>query len=237
VKIIDWNIKTDPLRRWQRRQDVFKEVLLPEQPDIFCAQEALKHQVDFFAKFLEGYKYIGNGREDGKEKGEYNPIFYSTATLELLEYSQFWLTSTPDVPSKEWDMYPRICTWGKFKEKTRNREFYIFNTHLPLVFNPSGRKKALGVIAQKIHSLPKAPMILTGDFNSIPQSATWKSIYALGFQKNPHVKITHAPVLHIPLVCFDAIFTTPEFIVQNYRLLKHLRASDHFGVAAEIELE
>ena len=67
---------------------------------------------------LPSYDYIGVGRDDGKEKGEHSAIFYRTDKFDVIEKGDFWLSETPDVPSKGWDaVLPRICSWGHFKCK------------------------------------------------------------------------------------------------------------------------
>lgn len=44
--------------------------------DIFGAQEILHEQLTDMLKLLSEYDYLGVGRDDGQEKGEYAPIFY-----------------------------------------------------------------------------------------------------------------------------------------------------------------
>lgn len=65
-------------------------------------------------KLLDRYAYIGVGRDDGKEQGEYAAIFYNKERIELLENGDFWLAEQTDSPQKGWDAACiRICTWGK----------------------------------------------------------------------------------------------------------------------------
>jgi hypothetical protein len=61
------------------------------------------------------WKYIGVGRDDGITKGEYSPIFYNSEVHELISWRYFWLSETPDRPSRGWDANSiRICTVGRF---------------------------------------------------------------------------------------------------------------------------
>ena len=46
------------------------------------------------------WSYIGVAREDGRTKGEYSPILYSTQLFNLLHFENTWLSPTPDKPSK-----------------------------------------------------------------------------------------------------------------------------------------
>ena len=44
--------------------------------DIIGMQEVLVNQLNYLKSNLKDYDFVGVGREDGKEKGEYAPIFY-----------------------------------------------------------------------------------------------------------------------------------------------------------------
>ena len=46
-----------------------------------------------------GIRWIGVGREDGKQAGEFISIFYRKERLEPLEHDTFWLSEQPDVPA------------------------------------------------------------------------------------------------------------------------------------------
>ena len=50
--------------------------------------------------YLPGYKYIGVGRDNGADEGEHAAIFYDTDKFDMLDHGDFWLSETPDCPSK-----------------------------------------------------------------------------------------------------------------------------------------
>ena len=103
-----------------------------------------------------------------------------------MDHGDFWLSETPEKPGLGWDAACiRICTWGKFCDKTHLREtsflkglfnrgikrkepardFYFFNLHLDHVGVVARREAAKLVVAQ-IKTIAKGhPVILTGDFN------------------------------------------------------------------------
>ena len=61
------------------------------RPDaLICCQEALKEQVDDVLSGLNAtgaeYAYLGVGRDDGKEAGEYSPIFYRPDVWQVSSY-------------------------------------------------------------------------------------------------------------------------------------------------------
>ena len=137
-------------------------------PDIFGAQEVLYVQLNDLLAGLDGYDYIGVGRDDGKTAGEYAAIFYKTDRLRLLDQGNFWLSETPDRPGLGWDAAcVRICTWGRFAGQTTpdNESFYFFNLHMDHV-GVTARREGAKLIVRKIREIAQgAPVIVTGDFN------------------------------------------------------------------------
>lgn len=151
---------------WAQRYPHLCDFINFEQPDIFGTQEVLVGQLHDLKKGLDGYDYIGVGREDGKEKGEFAAIFYKNAQLKLLDSGNFWLSPTPEHASLGWDAACiRICTWGKFQDKTSGKQFLFFNTHMDHV-GVVARRESAKLILKRINQLSNGiPTILTGDFN------------------------------------------------------------------------
>lgn len=180
LRVASYNIRydnpSDSLNNWKFRKDVIAKLIRFHDFDIFGSQEALQHQIDQLLKKLPGYDYIGVGRKDGKQKGEHSAIFYKTAMFELLDKGDFWLSEDPSKPNKGWDaVLPRICSWGKFKEKETGFEFYFFNVHFDHV-GTVARRESSKLILRKIDELSEddVPVILTGDFNVDQNSASYK---------------------------------------------------------------
>ena len=171
---------------WSKRCQVICNQVNFMAPDIFGAQEVLYGQLQDMQQALDGYDYIGIGRDDGKRAGEHEAIFYKKDKIKLLDHGDFWLSETPDKPGLGWDAACiRICTWGRFcdiayqrdasflkglfkrgiKRKEPAREFYFFNLHMDHVGVVARREAAKLVVAQ-IKAIAKGhPVILTGDFN------------------------------------------------------------------------
>ena len=153
---------------WSKRCQVMCDQLNFMSPDIFGTQEVLHPQLVDMLKGLDGYDFIGVGRDDGKQGGEYAAIFYKKDRLRLLDYGNFWLNETPVRPGLGWDAACiRICTWGKFAGQTATNDeaFYFFNLHMDLV-GVVARREAAKLIVSKIREIAQvAPVIVTGDFN------------------------------------------------------------------------
>lgn len=98
---------------WGLRYPVIVGIVQYHGFDIFGTQECFIHQLEDMKKALSEYDYIGVGRDNGKTKGEHSAIFYRTDKFEVIDKGDFWMSETPDVPSKGWDaVLPRICSWG-----------------------------------------------------------------------------------------------------------------------------
>ena len=153
---------------WGKRCQVMCDQLNFMSPDIFGTQEVLHVQLLDMLDRLDGYDYIGVGRDDGNTGGEYAAIFYKTDRLRLLDYGNFWLNETPDRPGLGWDAACiRICTWGKFASQTATDDeaFYFFNLHMDHV-GVVARREAAKLIVSKVREIAQgAPVIVTGDFN------------------------------------------------------------------------
>ena len=153
---------------WEKRCQVICDQVNFMAPDVFGAQEVLHTQLVDMLAGLDGYDYIGVGRDDGKTAGEYAAIFYKTDRLRLLDQGNFWLSETPDRPGLGWDAAcVRICTWGRFAGQTATDDeaFFFFNLHMDHV-GVVARREAAKLIVTKIREIAQgAPVIVTGDFN------------------------------------------------------------------------
>lgn len=151
---------------WELRQPVITRLIQFHDFDLLGSQEVFKVQIDDMIKDLPGFNYIGVGRDDGKEKGEYSPIFYKTCKFRLLDSGTFWMSETTDRPNKGWDAaLPRICTWGKFQLKETKQVFWVFNLHMDHR-GIIARQESAKLVLEKIKTMSKnQPAILMGDFN------------------------------------------------------------------------
>ena len=155
---------------WAKRCQVICDQVNFMSPMIFGTQEVLYSQLQDLLKGLDGYDYIGIGRDDGERGGEHEAIFYKKDQLTLLDSGNFWLSETPEKPGLGWDAACiRICTWGKFQvnaDKKKDRTvFYFFNLHMDHV-GVVARREAAKLVVERIKEIANgAPVILTGDFN------------------------------------------------------------------------
>jgi len=172
LQVMTFNIRygtaSDGPNNWQNRKQLVFDVLRDHRPDVVGLQEALHFQIEEIVQAVPGFAYVGVGREDGKTKSEYCAILYRAERLDVSESDTFWLSDTPEVPgSITWgNACTRICTRARFTDKESNRNFYVYNTHLDHVSQPSRERSAVLLMRRIADRRHRDPVILTGDFNA-----------------------------------------------------------------------
>lgn len=215
---------------WKQRCPVICYLIHFNDFEIFGAQEVLHDQLQDMLAGLPGYGYVGVGRDDGKTKGEYAPIFYQKEKFKALESGHFWLSEITDRPNKGWDAaLPRICTWAKFRDKESGFEFYFFNLHMDHV-GVEARKNSAKLVLKKITEMcDDKPVILTGDFNVDQHSPNYAVLEGSDLLEDSYeaAKIRYAengtfnnfkPEMFTDSR-IDHVFVSPGFTVERYGVL------------------
>ncbi|MET6998551.1 endonuclease/exonuclease/phosphatase family protein [Chitinophaga defluvii] len=253
---IRMNTPHDSLNAWPHRKDKVASQVLFHEAHLLGVQEALYEQMTDLKERLPQYKYIGGGRDDGKNAGEFSAIFYDTTRLQLLDSKTFWLSETPDVPgSKGWDAaITRVVTYGKFKDRKTKKIFFHFNTHFDHI-GKIARRESAKFLLQQVHTIAgKIPAIITGDFNATPDDEPIQVV----MNANDPLHFTDSKAIsqmphYGPTGTFNAwhfaerddrpidyIFLKGKFKVKKHATIsetwKGRYASDHFSLYSEIEV-
>lgn len=119
IKVMSFNIRlyveSDGVNRWDARKEKVVGLMNYYEANFIGGQEVQHHQLQYLQSQLKNYSYIGVGRDDGKEAGEYSCIFYNNNKFALEQQGTFWLSYTPDSVSMGWDAAcRRVCTYGLF---------------------------------------------------------------------------------------------------------------------------
>ena len=182
LKVISYNIRynnpNDGINIWENRRSTIAQFLINENPDFAGLQEVKYSQLTFLTESLLNYSFIGVGRDDGKTKGEYSPIFFNTKKYKVLHNKTFWLSSSPEKVSVGWDAsMERICTYGLFENLKSKEKIWVFNTHLDHL-GVKARKNSTDLILKMINEIKttSVPIILTGDFNLEDNNSSIKKI-------------------------------------------------------------
>ena len=171
----------DGENQWDQRKKTLIDYLKSKSPSIIGMQEVISTQLLDLNFSLSEYSFVGIGREDGKIKGEFCPIFFNKYRFELIESETFWLSETPEKISVGWDAaLERICTYVRLKDLENNREFWVFNTHFDHI-GVKARNESVELILKKIKEVNKGkiPILLTGDFNLTPEKKPIKRLQTL----------------------------------------------------------
>lgn len=174
ISIMSFNIRydepNDGQNNWMFRRMACVDMINDQQPDIFGIQEGLAHQVSYLDSSLTRHRFVGEGRDSMQIHNEFSAVFFLTEKFDLLRSGTFWLSETPEVPSKGWDgKYNRIATWVHLKNKHDNKELIAINTH----FDHKGtqaRIESAKLIVKKASKLSGDTLMtfVIGDFNTLP---------------------------------------------------------------------
>lgn len=170
IDVMSFNIRygtaNDGDNHWNLRSAQLLELLKSSSPDILGLQEVLKFQLDEIMATLPDYAMIGVSRE-GNWQDEFSAILYRSDTFSPKKTNTYWLSDTPEIPSKGWgNEIMRIVTWAEFKHIKSDRSFYIYNAHFDHRSQPSREKgvdQLVNIIKMRDHNYP---VIITGDFNA-----------------------------------------------------------------------
>lgn len=178
LRVMTYNLKfasDQSPNTWGVRRPVLKETIKKGCPDLIGTQEGVYDQLKDLDADLPGYAWIGQGREGGS-KGEFSAIFYRADRFEPLAFDNFWLSDTPEiVASRTWgNNCVRMVTWVRFLDRESGREFYFWNTHFDHEIERARRKSARLMIDRIRGLSPALPVIVTGDFNALPDSEPYK---------------------------------------------------------------
>lgn len=182
VSVLTYNIRLaipgDAPNTWDQRKEKVFSIIREASPDIFGLQEALHEQLTDMEIAFPTYTRIGVGRDDGKESGEYSPIFFNSGKFSLLSSGTFWLSQTPLVAgSRGWDAAcNRVVTWVKLNDKKSGKIVLAFCTHFDHM-GEIARRNSAKLLLHVVDSLSgNDPAVVIGDFNSTPESEPFKII-------------------------------------------------------------
>jgi endonuclease/exonuclease/phosphatase family metal-dependent hydrolase len=251
INIITYNIRlnvaSDGINAWPNRKENVKALVKFHDADILCVQEALPEQFDALLE-NSNFDVVGVGREDGKRKGEFSAVYYDKDRFTKKDGGTFWLSETPDVPSKGWDAaLNRVCSWVRLYDRINKKEFLVFNTHYDHI-GVKARIESAKLLKRKIQEIaPTLPVVFTGDLNVTPETeaiATIKSF--LTDAKEVSIEPAYGPNGTFNAFDFnsdlknriDYIFVNKGFKVQKFAVLSDSKdkryPSDHLPVFARL---
>ena len=175
IKIMSFNVRTetsesDPANNWENRKAACVALIKDHRPTVIGFQEAKYTSQWLYLKEQLASRYDGYGvnRDNGAESGtgEVMGILYNKNIVEKIDGGTFWLSETPDKPSKGFGAnYSRNATWGLFKHIPSGKTFYYINTHLDHQV-AEAQIEGMKLISQYFERYKDTyPIFLTGDLN------------------------------------------------------------------------
>jgi len=252
---IRYDSPDDGENSWVNRRDLVTSMIDFHKADVVGLQEALRWQIDYIAMNLPDYNWVGVGRDDGKNDGEFSAIFYRKSRFVKIADSTFWCSGTPDRSGLGWDaVRNRIVTWAEFEDNLTYNRFFLFNTHFDHV-GKIAKINSAKLLLKMIETIAQGrPVIVTGDFNSDPYSEAYEILTNL--RENKHIKLIDTQKIskhrhHGPDGTFNGFNVSVDpkgpidfiFVGYGMEVLYHGTLSetfngrfpsDHFPVLAEI---
>ena len=225
-----------------------KEVM----PDTMGVQEATPEWMKALDKKLPLYGWVGLDRDTGEsaiKSGESCPIFYLKAKYKLVDSGNFWISDTPDVPSRgPGAACVRICTWVKLEDRKTGETFVHVNTHYDHVSEEARVQGALIVTRFIEEHFADVPVVFTADMNTsekgeayatmtknladarftAPDCVTYGTFHA---GKDPNQRADY----YIDFVLFSQGFTPVAYRTLT-RGIDGRFVSDHFPIYADLKI-
>jgi len=257
LRLMTYNIRldlaSDGVNAWPHRREWVAEQIQWLRPDIFGLQEVLPHQKAELIAALPRYRMFGGGR-DGKDSGESSPVGFDTGRFDFREGGMFWLSPTPDVPSRAWDAANRrIATWVRLRFRDSRADVLALNTHWDHIGIIARRQSAAQIIRWiESNARPCEAVVVLGDFNSTIDSEQMRAMT----QGKPLLRDARAITKTAPFGpagTFNAFRTAParpeaidhilvgeRIDVERYAVISQVIEgrvpSDHFPVLADLRI-
>jgi endonuclease/exonuclease/phosphatase family metal-dependent hydrolase len=191
IRVMSFNVRGsfhDATRKnaWRNRAALNVTTIKRLAPDVIGFQEIQRGNLATYRRDLPGYTRIRGPRYGNVFPYDSNAILYDPERLRPLDAGGFWLSETPRKRSRGWGArVARSATWALFALTDTDLFILHLNTHLDHVSAPA-RREGSNLIVAKISELTdraeETPaVILTGDFNARPDSATHENLTRSGF--------------------------------------------------------
>ena len=171
---------------WRKRVALNVATIERSAPDVIGLQECRRGNLKAYRENLPRYARVYGPRYGNALHREHNAILYDPGRLELLDSGGFWLSETPEKYSKgRQARVVRSANWALFGVLEAELTLLHLNTHLDHESEPA-RQEGSKLIRRRAEELADSlgdipPIVVTGDFNSRPDSFTYRNFVAAGF--------------------------------------------------------
>lgn len=181
LKIMSFNIRFDNPAdsgdlAWTVRQEPIRRMFEDARPDVVGMQEPRLNMLEATYALLPEYDHYKIEASDSITDPMTGNIviFYRTDRFEAADSGYFWLSETPEQPSRPWnstDTHYRCALWLKLRDVRNDSTFYFCTTHFPYKKAPVDtevRARCAAMIVERMKAIagPNAPVFVTGDMNA-----------------------------------------------------------------------
>ena len=259
-RVMSFNIRgshstKDGVNAWANRAALNVKTIRSYSPDLIGFQELEEGNLKEYQVHFSDYGYVLGPSYGNREPFEYPAVFWKASRFDHVASGGVWLSKTPQRYSRGWDAaVVRSATWVKLRIAGSDNLLLHVNTHLDhegAVARTEGAKVVVGQIAQ--HETDVSAVVVTGDFNSSPDSPgyhlfteRWFSdAYVAGGRRPGEASSTfHAfkgddhHTVRMDWILFKAgqcsIRAKSHLIVTDHKA--PLYPSDHYPVVADLEI-
>ncbi len=271
LRVMTFNIRgyyhpDDGVNQWEHREGLNVATIRRTAPHLIGMQEVQTGNLKAYDRALPEYHWLAWPEYGNQKPFEWPAIYWDPRRLRPLDSGGFWLSETPEAHSRSWETdCIRSCQWIRFRDLGTGAEFVHANTHLDhrsehARFEGSrliiDRLTHLDDVAQPSPAVQRPlPQIVTGDFNDVPGSRTYRAWteagyadahVAAGCSGDPHESYTNHGWRGYPFGRDDDAPQRIDWIMVrgvNVRACAIVRdgappvwPSDHFPVVAEVSV-
>ena len=243
VTVLGQNLENASADTINKRAPAMIEYLLSSGADSIGVQECVEAWTDRLDEGLKGkYARVGVECMTGADKGWFSTyVYYRKDKYRVIATDTFWLSTTPDVPSKYSDTVdlPRTCTWVILEDLETGFRYVHMNCHLDWMDKVVNAIQVQMIRAQMIRFAEMGyPVFATGDLNTAEGSITYQQMLASEWISNSKyvAKKTDTTPSHLGNnETIDYCFVTGgNMTVEEYAVIDHIHngteVSDHNGI-------
>ncbi|MBE6796489.1 MAG: endonuclease/exonuclease/phosphatase family protein [Ruminococcaceae bacterium] len=250
MRIMSFNIRCTNVGKdsWEDRIGIVSQTIIESEADSVGVQEATPEWMAALRETVgDMYAYVGVGRDDGDNEGEYSAIFYLKDKYNAIDSGTFWLSETPDKVSFGWDAAcRRVCTWVVLENKETSEKYVHINSHFDHI-GISARKNSVDMIVDKAKEYTDLPVVFTADMNVKQGSDNYNQFVESGVLRDTKFATTNTmdyctyhdtkPQNHKDDV-IDYVMINEHFDAVAYRVVTEgidgRFVSDHYPIYADL---
>ena len=253
MRIMSFNIRCTNVGSdsWEDRIGIVSHTMLESEADSIGVQEATPEWMNTLKETIgDKYAYVGVGRDDGDDEGEYSAVFYLKDKYTVVDSGTFWLSETPDVPSRGWDAAcNRVCTWVHLENKETGEQYVHMNSHFDHV-GIAARKNSVDMIIERAKQFTDIPVVFTADMNVVEGSDNYNQFITSDYFDDTKYRAPDSmsyctyhdtkPQLHKGDV-IDYVMINDGFEAHTYKVVTEgidgRFVSDHYPIYADIVIK